>query len=318
MKKTLFLTEAGDGIGFGHLSRVSALADFFRSNGAAVELLVHWKRSAVHLSHDGRVFDWITEEVESKPPDLWDAVFIDSYIAGPEIYEYYGQSCRQLIVLDDYNRMNYPADILVNPGLNFSPQLYAGQKARCFGGSKYLIFRSAFREGYKATVKSVKDSVLITVGGSDYRGLLYKLAGLKRDFPNITMLCPETAQRAKLLAQFPDLQVLGPLNEHEILREYQLAEIVVSGCGQSINELALLSKKVVGLLIGDDQKNNAEFYLQSGFLNTIISWDDLDLLQKVRAEISRLRSEGPSKGFSHRLELDPDANMRNYFKLLSK
>lgn len=317
MKTALFLTEAGDGIGFGHLSRVSALADYFRSNAASVRLLVHCKGPGLYLGHNGSIFDWISEEATAESTKPWDAIFIDSYLAGPDVYSGYRQGCRRLIVLDDYNRIEYPADILINPGLNFNPRLYVNQKARCIGGSEYLIFRSAFRQGYKTPVTPVKDSILVTVGGSDYRRLLQKLAGLSADFPHITILCPEEAPRAELMARFPNLRVLGPLNEHEILNQYQLAEIVVSGCGQSMNELALLSKKAVGLLIGDDQENNAQFYLRNGFLATTITWDDPDLLSKVRGEIIRLRSE-PTKHDSHRRHAwDPEANMQNYFRLLS-
>ena len=68
------------------------------------------------------------------------------------------------------------------------------------------------------------------------------------------------------------------------------SDIIVSGCGQTLHELALLGKPTVGICLDIDQEPNRDFYFKNGFLAAKINWTDENFEKNILTEIEGLKN----------------------------
>jgi len=298
--KVLFLNESGVGIGLGHVTRTNALSSFLVSQGFETAMRTY------ECSRQGEEpGDWLsTTQWQDTNADC---VIIDSYLASVEHYRAIRAVFPRVVAIDDFNRISYPVDLVINPNVFFLELDYSNQKARTIGGIDYIILRESFR---KCKERGGSGSgVLLTLGGSDFRGLLPRLAGLADRLPALTIVCPESGLFEDLRSRFPGVRVLGRLTEEQMLEEYLAAAVVISGCGQSLHELAYLGVNTTGICLAPDQVLNRAYYLSSGFLNQSVDWDDSNLEDKILGSVSRVARPIAAA-------FDPERNLKNYVEAL--
>lgn len=302
--KILFFTESGANIGFGHIARITALSDFLLSQ----ELY------SITINNDGISKDknWIDESFLYSSYSGFDLAVVDSYLADERIYKFIRKIAKKVIAIDDYNRIVYPVDIVINPNVFFDQIDYSNQSAKCYGGSDFVILRESFRKYEKPKV-SKESGIFITLGGSDYRNLLPQLCELSKVNKQITLICPEKEKLKSFQENYQEVRILGKLSESEILQEFVNAEIIISGCGQTLHELYYLRKKTIGICIDQDQIMNQEYYLNVKFLNRKISWDSPAILNKISEAIVDLRKESFKLVFLN--PINPTKNLENYISL---
>ncbi|EMO34163.1 hypothetical protein LEP1GSC175_1722 [Leptospira santarosai str. HAI821] len=305
--KILFFTESGANIGFGHIARITALSDF----------LLGQEFHSITINHDGISKDknWINESFSYSSYSGFDLAVVDSYLAGEKIYKFIRKVAKKVIAIDDYNRIVYPVDIVINPNVFFDQIDYNNQSAKCYGGSNFVILRESFRKYEKPKV-SQESGILITLGGSDYRNLLPQLCELSKVNKQITLICPEKEKLESLQEKYQKVRILGKLSESEILQEFVNAEIIISGCGQTLHELYHLRKKTVGICIDRDQIMNQEYYLNVKFLNRKIGWDSPAILNEISEAVVDLREERFRPVFLN--PISPTKNLENYVSLFKE
>lgn len=290
MNKLLILTEAGGEIGLGHYIRCSAIQESIIDAGGKCTLILDLQ-GKLNLSINGIVFPWLTDSSILNNFEHFDTVLIDSYLLTYDGYKNLKQWFKKIIVFDDYNRIIYPADLLINPNIYFERSQYKNQSAYCIGGNNYVILRKPFREFEPVFNENQTDSLLITVGGKDTRNLLEVLCeiGLSLGFRNITAICPDDLDRSKIENISKYIQVKGLLSAEEILVEYSKASVVISASGSTLHELARMGKPTVGICIAIDQEKNQEFYFKNGFLHQRIQWNDNDFSDKVKSSLNTFK-----------------------------
>ncbi|EMO53489.1 hypothetical protein [Leptospira noguchii] len=311
----LILTEVGTSIGFGHFSRMIALNAFLDAVAIKVKTLLYAKGD-FQLNHKlVEIHNWQQDDNFSELCSNFENVLIDSYLAKSKIYESLQSFFKKVIAIDDYNRMVYPVDIVINPNVFFDQIDYSNQSAKCYGGSDFVILRESFRKYEKPKV-SQEDGILITLGGSDYRNLLPQLCELSKVNKQITLICPEKEKLESLQEKYQKVRILGKLSESEILQEFVNAEIIISGCGQTLHELYHLRKKTVGICIDRDQIMNQEYYLNVKFLNRKIGWDSPAILNEISEAVVDLREERFRPVFLN--PISPTKNLENYVSLFKE
>lgn len=307
--KVLILTEAGSGIGLGHITRMSALSSYFKSQGNQVDILLSFKGSPNFYSDQHTIFDWLNDSRWYAELLKYDFIVMDSYLADYDLIKSIHGHSNKLVVIDDFNRLQYSADMLVNPNVFFSKIDYQNQKCKTIGGSDFVILRESFRNR-KNREETKERRILISIGGSDYRRLLPRLANLSLKFEDITIVCPESDLLTDLTSRFSNVRFLGHLDEARMVSEISAAQIVISGCGQSLNELYYLQKKTIGICIDYDQTLNLEYYYETGFLPSKLSWDSTNLLEEIEEMILKFFFNQFEISFSK--SLNPTRNLQNY------
>ena len=288
MADLLILTEGGDGIGFGHLVRCAAIGAHFQERGGSVAMMidyrgdgfyqtglsasrVRWRENTGHLA----------TQAHRHP-----LVLVDSYLAEPGFFSFLHQHFSKVVVLDDYNRIRYAADLIINPNPYGDSLDYGNQHARRRGGQAFVIVRDVFRNmTSRPNWKASLDRIVVTVGGVDAHALLARIAGWLSDTNvGVQLVAGSEALRAKLYDQFGPgerLDILGLLDAEAMCRVLRQADLVISACGQTLHELAVLGRPVIGICVSDDQRRNMTAYHRAGFLPAEIYWDDEHLREKV-------------------------------------
>lgn len=280
----VILTEAGSQIGLGHLTRCTALAEALGELGCKVHQIL--------LSNDfkpdesWRTMPWITEpaEVVRQYPTA-STIIIDSYFASLSLYRYFQSQDKVVIAIDDFNRITYPVNLVINPNVFFPQINYSNQTARTVGGRDYVILRKPFRK-----IISLREApehpkkMLVTLGGSDFRQLLPTVVQLLGElkYLSTTIISPDGYE--KLLGS-ERITFLKQQSAGQMLQNMMDADIVISACGQTLHELVTLGKATVGICLDKDQIPNQKFYLDQGFLSAALQWDQNNLREAILKEV---------------------------------
>jgi spore coat polysaccharide biosynthesis predicted glycosyltransferase SpsG len=286
MSRIKIFTEAGIGIGFGHLTRCSAIWEQLSEEGEEVSLHVYLRDIDLDQPEINNL-NWLDSEVEAliNPEDI---VLVDSYLVSNTWLKSAKDISRKLVHLDDYNRTVYPVDLIVNPNV-FAQELdYSNQSAECVGGPEHVILRSAFRDPKIKVPSSGKTTILITVGGSDYRDMLPKLSKWAIESGDVKVRVVVPNEQLKIAEEATTLPLLSA---EEMASEMLNADVIISACGQTLHELAALDRPVIGICLDEDQVLNHQFYNRIGFIRGNLCWNDNDLEIKVKQELRRLDSE---------------------------
>jgi UDP-2,4-diacetamido-2,4,6-trideoxy-beta-L-altropyranose hydrolase len=280
--KVSILTESGKDIGFGHYTRCTALYHCLKENNFDVRFYVYEKE---HQSKDDFIvsFDWLNFPSKINSRSSEEIVIIDSYLADKYLYNIIKEKFKALIIIDDYNRIQYPASYIINPNVFCHNLDYSNQTAKIFGGKEYVILRSEFINApFVKFHKHDKLNLLVTIGGSDFRNLLPTLIDILKNIDsNITVIAPEGN-----IEFHQNIKNLGKQSSNQMVDEIQNADIVISACGQTLHELVALGKSTIGICLDIDQLPNQNYYFDNLFLKDKIHWNDNDLKIKILNQIN--------------------------------
>jgi len=289
VSKVLILTEAGKNIGFGHYSRCSALRQALISEGIIVQMMLYLNKYDIEDS-DVIKTNWLSD-IESIPEyKEFNTVIVDSYLADLAIYSKLQTIFRNVVAIDDYNRINYPCSVLINPNVFFSDLNYSNQTAKCLGGEDYVILRPEFRnQSHGPLRRNQIEDILITIGGFDFRRILPTIIEtcLESAVLLVTIIAPEGLSK---YYSNKNVIILSAQDAESMFRLMQKADIVISACGQTLHELASLQKATIGICLDIDQEPNQKYYLKKGFLPFNIQWNDVDLKDKIKKALKHYKS----------------------------
>lgn len=292
-KSFVVYTEAGDGIGFGHLMRCRAIADAFRELNWTVRIHLYWKGADCPTEDDLRVYDWHTKPLSEDGTNAQIAL-IDSYLADASVYQSISQKYIFTCAIDDYNRLVYPVSLVLNPGITAGKIDYSNQVAEVLEGKSFILLRAEVRHATKSfqAIREDLKLVTVTVGGSDVHRLLPRLGNWVLEIlpeAKIRIVLPDTEQAAKLRNDLPSVEVLGRQTGSEMVALFQASDLVISACGQTLHELACLGTPFIGILTGEDQRYNQAYYFENGVLDALLRFDDEDLEEKTRVQLEKCR-----------------------------
>ena len=176
-------------------------------------------------------------------------IIIDSYKAENEIYDYYVDNNRKVIVIDDYNRINYGnVELIINPNSYFNLNTYKNQVCKnIYGGEKFIILSRHFAEHKFNSQSKELNQICISVGGSDYKSILPIILKELKEINNFKLIAVvgNKDQYNKLKLKFKDIDILYNLSSKSIYDLFNQSCLVISGCGQTLHELSSIRKKLL-------------------------------------------------------------------------
>lgn len=264
--KVLVLTEGGINIGFGHLSRCTALIQAIKSQAGNVfvDFKVKGDKNAKKFLSGktvGRVslFDWKEDENNIlKSAEGADLVIIDSHLADKSLYESISDISegKRVLMIDDYDRMEYPKGVVVRPSV--------------YGdGKDYIILRKEFWEVPEKKINKDIKNILLTIANSSdlFKDILNQL---KSKFS----FSIEAIGRSK-----------NRVGEKELLQKMMKADLCVSGGGQTTYELARCGVPTIAICFAKNQEENLNSLEKSGFLKNAGWYNDCDLLGRLEKKV---------------------------------
>lgn len=293
-KKLLILTEAGDGIGYGHYSRCSAIRHYFKEQSVPTEIYLKLKGLNTSSFPDVIMLDWMTKVTNINEGAEYSHVLVDSYLAPFSLFDILRPQFEKVIALDDYHRIENGPDLIINPNVFGDKIRYSGNAV---GGSSFVILRNAFhREVRKNEIRKDIGNVLITLGGSDFRKMLAAIvngvAQLNLD-AKIQVIAGNQEYCNELRNLFSGeslINIYGFVGEEQMKDLMLASDLTISACGQTLHELAWLGVPTVGICFGDDQILNMKEYVAGRFLSEELYWNAPDFKDRFTLLMAALFS----------------------------
>jgi len=288
--KILVLTEGGEKIGFGHITRCVALCDALEEYSINYELLVKGDSSIQDLVNNinFKIYDWIkNKKIIFETIYKSDFVFIDSYLAEKSFYDEISEVTNgRVLAIDDYNRIDYPKGIIVNPSVYGDKLDYCIKNYSSYLlGREYIILRKEFWDVPEKKIRKKVENILITFGGMNNFDLENQIFNLIKEKFNISAYIINVKTN-KLTAK-------------EMLNLMLECDICISGGGQTTYELARVGVPTVGICLAENQKFNLTEWKSLGFIEDLFWENDYDGLDtKMCSSLKNLFSYKKRKKIS--------------------
>ena len=263
--KALILTEGGRKIGFGHITRCSALYEAFEKKGINPYLIVNGDNSvkAMLKGKRNKIFNWLKKQDELL--DLIsgaDAVILDSYLAKSGLYKKIAGRVKLAVYVDDNNRINYPKGVVINGSIYAKELDYPKRKDSVYLlGTKFLALRREFLKVRRKKIGKEINTVMITFGGDDSKNMTPRVLNLLvAEFPQFTkkVMIGQSFNNVQQIIKVADSRTeLMYYSDSRKMRDcMRAADIAVSAAGQTLYELARSGVPTVAVAVAKNQLNN--------------------------------------------------------------
>ena len=272
--RVLIFTEGGSEIGLGHASRCSALYEEVINRDIDVQLIIYGNIENISILRRKNIFNinWLSEDFLSSYICKEDYCIVDSYLATEKMYQTISQRAKVALYIDDYNRIKYPKGIIINPSLWGEELAYTQNKdIKLLLGSKYIIFREPFKKQVRSIINNEVKNVLITMGGSDIRGLTPLIIDeICSRYINITFYIV-------IGGSFNNVEQIEIKKPHNVIFYYNVdaekmknimtkSDFAITAAGQTIYELMATQTPFVPIKIAENQKNNYRIIQELGLV----------------------------------------------------
>lgn len=283
--KAVICTEGGRKIGFGHITRCMALCQALKSvnDKAEIEFIISADESAMEFigSYGIKAINCNWQNEQDRILDILkgrDAVIIDSYIAEKFLYDEISKALKgKVIMIDDFQRLEYPAGIVVNPSIYGDKVNYPEKEGVDYLlGKDYIILRKEFWEIPEKNIKEEVKNIMITFGGMEHLSFSEKIV--------------ERIRKKGFNINFVDSK--KNLSATEMIDLMLKADICISAGGQTTYELARVGVPTIGICFAENQKGNLETWSDEEFIEYIGGYKDNNILNNLDNAISKLLDVG--------------------------
>lgn len=298
MKVKIF-TEGGSDIGLGHVSRCSSLYDEIASRGIDVEFIIYGNIQNNDIFQDRIVkkIDWISDDYLNSYIENTDYCIVDSYLASKDLYHIISDKSKKALYIDDTNRIEYPKSILVNPSLSVDNLNYPENNGNTYLlGAKFIILRSPFVNAVRKIINKDVKEVLITMGGSDFRGLTPKiLNGICRKYSEIkfTVVAGSAFHNIELIKsiQHNNVELYYNVDAELMMKLMLRSDFAITAAGQTIYELLATETPFIPIKVIHNQVNNINGLRKINRHQVVIEYDDEYFIEKLDSEFKMLFSQ---------------------------
>ena len=270
----LILADGGGGIGFGHLMRCLAIKSAW-NNGSA-RLLVQMENGEP-APNGAEKSDWLNAAEKLKQFATKNILLlVDSYRPNADYFRLLKSMFPFVVVLDDYNRILYPVDLVICPGIYGKEMDYSNQISATVGGAEYVILRPEILAARQLEIRETIETILVAFGGSQQDEILFQqvidiLEGA--GYQAIVVTGNELLAK-KLHGKIS--KIYGRLEPMKMAKIMASVDVAVSAAGQTLNELAWLGVPTFSIRTGIDQQGNWKYYNDHDLSLAAVLCDDVD------------------------------------------
>lgn len=310
--KIKILTECGENIGYGHLTRCISLYEEAKKLNINVELITFPE------------VNWHSENYIKKNISKNNICIIDSYIIKNSMRKLIANLCEKVLYIDDLDEVEYPNSkikgIVVNPSLCSNIKKNNLNKTY-LKGSKYIMIRPPFLEKKKKEVKDKITTIGIIIGGTDIRNISYNLTKQLNDINNniiYNIVSSTNDENIKKIGRENNINILSNLDGKEMRELIDSCDLVISGGGQILFELITTNTPFIPIEIIDNQKENIKNIKKIKEDIYVGNYKDENLIENIIYELERFHKKEYRKNFINYFEniIDGEGSKRIIKKLV--
>lgn len=268
MKKIIFRADGDNTIGLGHLYRIYALIEMFRSNA---ECLIVCKQSTVSVIPKEYTYLAIPDSVslEDEPQWMFEQLKSEAFLIIADGYHFnavWQKKIKQLafkfMYIDDLCRDEMYADIVVNHALNVKSAEYQSQYYTQFAlGTKYAILRPLFlKAAGEQRIIDKYQSALVCFGGADPLNLSLKAVKALLTHSTVSKINVVLgasyvhSEISDLSKHSSKISVHRNLSESDLLKCMQESDFAIASASNILYELCAVKMPVLSGYYVDNQK----------------------------------------------------------------
>ena len=297
--KVIIITEGYQSTGYGHITRCLSLYQAFEEKNIMPLMIINGDEGARQFLGDARfeLHNWLAD-----PEYIYNIaagahiVIIDSYKAGAEIYEGIHKKVKCLAAIDDFLRLDYDADVIINGTIGAPDFGYVRKEGISYLlGGNFIPLRREFRNVPEKIISPSIERILITFGGQDVRDLtgpvLEYLLG-KAPYIKYSVVVKENFKiNFKKYTSRGNVEFIFDADA-EKMKELMLAcDAAVTAGGQTIYELARTGLPSIAVAVADNQIKNMQQWVKSGFIEEELYYNDPNLLDRIGSLIAGLNNQ---------------------------
>jgi UDP-2,4-diacetamido-2,4,6-trideoxy-beta-L-altropyranose hydrolase len=289
--RLLILTEGGNSIGMGHLSRCQAIAQAVTKINPRNEIqsLIAGRGlslQSIPAELNAIVHNW-QHTLSASLVRRADAVLVDSYKASEALLKKIASWNHRIFFIDDYNRVSYPAGTVVVPAPYFKNLRFPKKRGvRYLGGKDFIILRKPFWLKNKIKIKSAVQNILLTLGGTGKPALAEKIAAIapisKVKFHAVV---PRLSGSIK---PGPYLKLYEKLNAEKMKSLMLKSDLAISAGGQTLYELASCGIPAVAYQAASNQEWNLKVLSKLGTILPGGIQGKAGFFEKIARQMNRL------------------------------
>lgn len=295
-RKAFIITEGGQDIGFGHITRCASLYEALKRKKINPTLIINDSRAKELLKGKNyRIFNWLKERDKLfKIITNAEIVIIDSYLANIAFYDKVSRLVSIPVYIDDTKRLDYPKGVVVN-GSVYAEEINYPKKENItyLLGARYIPLRKEFWAVPDKKIKKSIKNILITFGGNDARNITTKILDfLNREYPdliknviigrgfkNVEAIRKLKTEKTNFIF-YPDVRIMKNLMVG--------SDVAISGGGQTLYELARVGVPTIAVAVSENQLGNVKGLQKAGFIKNIGWWKNKALLNRLYKGIEEL------------------------------
>jgi UDP-2,4-diacetamido-2,4,6-trideoxy-beta-L-altropyranose hydrolase len=280
--KVAFFTEAGNKRGMGHLVRSYTIAQKFKDNLCEVDFFLDSDIDFSYKFDYIQSFSWDSFSLKKE----YDVIFIDSYEASLDTYQEASRNSKIAVFLDDDNRLNYPAGVIINfaPDANQEYFQTKEENKKYLLGLDYIPIRSNFLT--KKIQK--KENIFIMLGGTDSKNLSQEILESLQDITIPKTIVSNNPIVKSELEKFENTQVLYKPNDSELIENMMQSSFAISTASMTLYELAYLKIPTISLSLNQNQHNGAKQSYKYNITKSNISIEDKNWKHHLHQEMQNL------------------------------
>jgi UDP-2,4-diacetamido-2,4,6-trideoxy-beta-L-altropyranose hydrolase len=279
MKKIIFRADGNSTTGLGHLYRIFALIEIYKTKYDHLLLTRNNSTVSVVPKHYRSAF--IPNDVTIKEEPLWLSkhypaneymVIADGYQFDAAYQKELKECGYKLIYIDDQVKEKMYADVVINHALSVRSSQYKAEPYTRFAlGTSYAILRPLFLEAAKKQRRiSTVSKAFVCFGGADQFDLTLKAtqallnnAAIKK----INVVIGAAYQHARIKElenKHGQLNVFQNLSERELLNVMEDSDLAIAPASTILYELCCVKMLILSGYYVDNQKNIYKGCLESG------------------------------------------------------
>ena len=291
--KVVFWTEAGQGIGIGHLCRNLVIAKEFLRFGQQSFFLINDDPVAKHrVSAQGFPFELCKLDGKTLPSIIGKApkiVIFDTKRDITALIRIIKPLGRSIILLDNTTPARLGADVVIYPSALFDNNLnWPGFDGLVYGGAPYVPVDEAYLKA-KEKCQMLKHQppyhVLVTMGGSDPRQLTYQVVSslrlLSGPIAVRVVIGPAFTPDSRLfeMEQENDSRLRYIRNQNNLSSLMADSHIAITAVGTTLYELAAVGVPAIVIANYAEDRQDMELYKKLGINLPLGFYRDITPLQ---------------------------------------
>jgi len=286
------LTEGGQKIGYGHITRCLSLSQSLKEVGAEVSFIINGDSESINILSEIssiEIIDWMNNKrrLLDRLQNV-DILIIDSILINRSFFKKIEAIVSNIIFIDDYYQWVHKKGLIIDWTVlaEKNRKCIENPSVKYLFGTTYTALRKEFWDVPKKKVSDLLDNVLVTFGGSDIRNLTPRILRLINNcLPNSkkTIIIGGSYNNLKeieLEANESTTLVFSP--DGKKMKKCMLkADIAIASGGQTLYELARVGVPTVAIISVDNQLDDIYGWQQTGFLMNAGWWNCHDLEQNI-------------------------------------